>query len=362
MEETKPSLYVTWSLVAVNCALFLFMAADGAGFFDTNGYVPMRWGSNFAPLTLSGDWWRLLSNVFIHYGIFHLGLNMYALASIGAYLEPLMGKVCYLTAYLCCGILASLASLWWHVPPVNSAGASGAIFGLYGIFFALLTTKLIPDAVRNSLLTNTAIFIGYNLIYGIKDGVDNAAHVGGLMSGMAIGYAFWLPLQVEQLRFMRGWIYPGIIAMTAAGVVIFLKAHPESQETRMEVLAELHEAGFPDFKQFNALLNQISEYDQKAIADLANKNMTANDFSTLLETVSYPAWDKAQGLLNEMENMQVSESAKQKVGLLRKYLKVRKKQAQLIEEYNRTNDSSLIPLMQKSSVVLNELQEKIRAL
>lgn len=362
MEETKPNLYATWSLVAINCAIFIFMIANGAGFFETNGYVHMRWGSNFAPLTLSGDWWRLLSNIFIHYGILHLALNMYALVSIGVYLEPLLGKVRYLAAYLCCGVFASLASLWWHVPAVSSAGASGAIFGLYGIFFALLTTKLIPEVARNSMMANTAIFIGYNLFYGIKDGVDNAAHIGGLVSGLAMGYAFWLPLQVENMRSIRSWIHPGLVAITAASAFLFLKTHPESQEQRVEVLAELHEAGFQDFKKFNDHLNEISDYDQKAIADLTNENLSPSEFSKLLKEVSYPAWDKAHSLLNEMEKMQVSDNNKQKVVLLRKYLKVRKKQAQLIQEYNYTRDSSLIPLMQKSSSVLTELQEKMRDL
>ncbi|MEJ7610097.1 MAG: rhomboid family intramembrane serine protease [Ferruginibacter sp.] len=105
---------------------------------DPNGTVHIKWGSNYGPLTLSGDPWRLITNVFIHFGIIHLAMNMYCLYIIGSYLEPMLGKTKFITAYLCTGILASLTSLWWHNESVNSAGASGAVFGLYGLFWRCL--------------------------------------------------------------------------------------------------------------------------------------------------------------------------------------------------------------------------------
>src|SRR5580698_9586542 len=73
----------------------------------------------------------------------------------------------------------------------SSAGASGAIFGMYGVFLALLTTNLIDKVRRTALLASIGIFVGYNLLYGTKSGVDNAAHVGGLISGILIGYIFF---------------------------------------------------------------------------------------------------------------------------------------------------------------------------
>ncbi|MCE5316129.1 MAG: rhomboid family intramembrane serine protease [Parachlamydia sp.] len=363
MDKTnEPNLCATYSLIVVNILIFMLMLADGAGFFDIDGHVHMRWGSNFAPLTLTGDWWRLISNIFIHFGPIHLAMNMYALYSIGIFLEPMLGKVKYLTAYFCAGVFASLASLWWHVPPVNSAGASGAIFGLYGLFFALLTTRLIPEVTRNSLMANTAIFIGYNLFYGIKDGVDNAAHIGGLLSGMVIGYALVLPLLVEKLQVLRKWIQPGIVAVTAAAAFLFLKTHLESQKMRDAVLATLENSRYPDFKKFNEQFQAISEYDQKAVADLANDNLSPKEFSELLKNVSYPAWEKAKDLLLEMEQMDVSENAKKKIALLREYIDLRKVQAKLIDSYNRTQNAAFVPMIEKSAVAINNLQDKIKAM
>jgi rhomboid protease GluP len=82
------------------------------------------------------------------------------------------------------GIAASAASLYWN-DYVVSAGASGAIFGLYGVFLALLLFKVVSAQVRQQLLTSIMLFVGFNLLYGIKDGIDNAAHIGGLLSGFA---------------------------------------------------------------------------------------------------------------------------------------------------------------------------------
>jgi hypothetical protein len=67
--------------------------------------------------------------------------------------------------------------------------ADGAIFGMYGVFLAMLTTNLIEKTARKALLTSIGIFVGYNLIYGLKGGIDNAAHIGGLVGGLVIGYA-----------------------------------------------------------------------------------------------------------------------------------------------------------------------------
>jgi rhomboid protease GluP len=151
----------------------------------------LNWGANFRPMTLEGQWWRLFTACFLHIGILHLLLNMYALLYVGLLLEPYLGKTRFLAAYLISGIAASMTSLWWHDFTI-SAGASGAIFGMYGVFLALLTTNLLDKSVKKALLTSIAVFVGYNILNGLQpnSGIDNAAHIGGLISGLIIGYAF----------------------------------------------------------------------------------------------------------------------------------------------------------------------------
>jgi rhomboid protease GluP len=183
--------YITPILLNLNLAIFVAMVLSGVHFFLPETESLVNWGANFKPVTLAGQWWRLLTCCFIHIGILHLLLNMYALLYIGLILEPYLGKTRFLAAYLLSGVAASMTSLWWHDLTV-SAGASGAIFGMYGVFLAMLTTNLLDKSVKKALLTSIAVFISYNLMNGFKpnSGIDNAAHIGGLLSGLLIGYAF----------------------------------------------------------------------------------------------------------------------------------------------------------------------------
>lgn len=181
--------FITPVLINLNIVIFILMVISGVDIMLPDNESLIKWGGNFRPVTLEGEWWRLITNCFLHIGIFHLLMNMYALLYIGLLLEPYLGRTRFTAAYILTGITASMTSLWWHDLTI-SAGASGAIFGMYGVFLAMLTTNLIEKSTRKALLTSIAVFVGYNLINGIKGGIDNAAHIGGLAGGLLIGYAF----------------------------------------------------------------------------------------------------------------------------------------------------------------------------
>ena len=180
--------YITPILIDLNIFVFLLMVFSGVNFLLPDNESLIKWGANFRPVTLEGDWWRLITNCFLHIGFIHLLMNMYALLYIGLLLEPHLGKIRFLSAYLLTGLIASITSLWWHDLTI-SAGASGAIFGMYGVFLALLTTNLIEKSARKALFSSIGIFVAYNLVNGLKGGIDNAAHIGGLIGGLVIGYA-----------------------------------------------------------------------------------------------------------------------------------------------------------------------------
>ncbi len=182
--------FVTPILIDLNILVFLLMIFSGVNIMLPDTESLLKWGANFRPSTLAGQPWRLLTCCFLHIGILHLLFNMYALLYIGILLEPRLGSWRFGIAYLVTGILSSLTSLYVHELTL-SAGASGAIFGMYGVFLAMLTTNLIEKSTRKPLLTSIALFVGYNLMYGMKGGIDNAAHIGGLVSGIAIGYSFY---------------------------------------------------------------------------------------------------------------------------------------------------------------------------
>lgn len=182
--------FVTPVIVVLNILVFVAMAVTGVSFFMPSNESLLLWGANFRPVTIEGEYWRLFTSTFLHIGIFHLLMNMYALIYIGLLLEPYLGRVRFLSAYLIAGVSGSVASIFWNDLTI-SAGASGAIFGMYGVFVALLTTKLIEKSARKSLLISIGVFVLYNLANGLNGGIDNAAHIGGLLSGLVIGYTFY---------------------------------------------------------------------------------------------------------------------------------------------------------------------------
>ncbi|WP_214071310.1 rhomboid family intramembrane serine protease [Mucilaginibacter sp. dw_454] len=182
--------FATSLIIDINLAIFIIMALSGLGFMTFSGDDLLKLGANYRPYVIDGQYWRLITNMFLHGGFMHVFFNMYGLLFVGIFLEPLLGRNKFVLTYLITGIIASFASILWH-PNTVSVGASGAIFGMYGIFFALLTTSLFPKDFQKSFLISTSFFIGYNLLYGLTGGIDNAAHIGGLVSGFVIGYILY---------------------------------------------------------------------------------------------------------------------------------------------------------------------------
>jgi membrane associated rhomboid family serine protease len=182
--------YVTFALIAVNVAVFLAMVANGVDFLRPSGWDLVKWGGDFKPLTTNGEWWRLITSMFLHIGIIHIAFNMYALFQVGRYLEPVLGRWRYLCAYFGTGIAASLLSLWFHADNSVGAGASGAIFGLFGLLLALVTTDLFPKQYAKEMRSNILTLLIVNLFLGWQLGLDNAAHIGGTATGLAFGYAY----------------------------------------------------------------------------------------------------------------------------------------------------------------------------
>jgi rhomboid protease GluP len=217
----SPSFPITIALVAINTLVFIVTLIAGAEWLIPVGKMQIAWGSNFGPYTTDGEWWRLFTSVFIHFGIAHLVLNMIALVMFGPLVERLYGSVNYLLIYLLAGIAGSLASLSWR-PEINSAGASGAIFGILG---ALLAAQLRaggtfpPDILRP--MRNTALlFLAWSVYAALKyKGIDNAAHLGGLAAGFLLGLVAGRPVTGES-SYSRGDMRRSIQLVPAAAVIL----------------------------------------------------------------------------------------------------------------------------------------------
>ncbi|QIX60274.1 rhomboid family intramembrane serine protease [Hymenobacter sp. BT18] len=185
----RPGYFVTPILLVANLAVFLLMAASGVNVWEPRGAELAAWGSNFSPLVPTQPW-RLLSCLFVHAGPAHLLLNLGALLLLGLLAEGKVGSGRWGLAYLVSGLGGSLASLWWHTRGINSVGASGAIFGLYGLLLALLLTRALPVTRedRGGIIGLLLYFALGSLVGGLEGAnTDNAAHIGGMLTGIFVG-------------------------------------------------------------------------------------------------------------------------------------------------------------------------------
>jgi membrane associated rhomboid family serine protease len=197
---------VTKSLVAINVLVYLAELAQGSGVNANSGSI-FQHGALFGPAVAQGDWWRLLTSAFLHYGPLHLGLNMLALWWFGSVLEEFLGRGRFLLVYLVSGLAGSAGALI-DQPTAVTVGASGAIFGILGAMLILEYQR------TGTLLGNAFILIAVNLAFTFS--VPNIA-VGGHLGGLAGGLVSILVLS----RFGRGHAVYGRVGLTGvAGVVL----------------------------------------------------------------------------------------------------------------------------------------------
>jgi rhomboid protease GluP len=217
----ESSIGLTQIIFGINAAVFLGMALSSSTVMDFPGRELVAWGANAGALTISGEWWRLLTNVFVHGGLLHIAFNMWCLWNLGALCESLYGRWTYATIYLICGVGASLASAAWH-PYIPSVGASGAIFGLAGALIAAfkLGEFSVPRAALSGTLRSLGAFVVYNLIFGFAlPGIDNTAHIGGLVTGLIVGALIALIAPQQDQAPRRVAVFLVVILALAGGAI-----------------------------------------------------------------------------------------------------------------------------------------------
>jgi rhomboid protease GluP len=283
--------FFTPILIYVNIFIFLVMVFSGVDAFFPDGMTLLKWGANFPLVTPNGESWRLLTNCFLHFGIMHLMTNMYALLYIGLLLEPNIGRTRFIIVYLMTGIAASATSLFWN-DMVISAGASGAIFGLYGFFFVMLLAGPVKKPAQKKWLVSMIVFIIYNIYYGFKtEHIDMAAHIGGLLSGVFAGLIFIPSLKKPGSAGMK-------IATVGTFVIVILLA---------------------SFSILNSLKSDLPEYSKEIIAyDINNQKLnnifdklqtssSDEEIMSLMDSVIY-YWDKNKKLLLQLDSLQLPEN------------------------------------------------------
>ena len=196
---------VNLAIMAANAAVFLFLETRGS---TEDSRFMIASGALFWPAVIgNGEYWRLLTAVFMHFGMEHLANNMLLLFVLGDNLERALGKVKYAIFYLSCGVGANMVSMAveiWQGENVVSAGASGAIFGVIGgLLYAVIVNR---GRLEDLNARQMAILAAFSLYHGFTSrGVNNVAHVAGLVMGVVMGIILY-----RKPRRKTGWMEENI--------------------------------------------------------------------------------------------------------------------------------------------------------
>jgi rhomboid protease GluP len=223
----------TYILLAINIAVFGWMVLHGVSAKDPTTAQLIHYGATNAYLVLAGQWWRLLTATFVHVGLLHIATNMWCLWNLGLLGEPLLGPAGLIVVYLITGIAGNLLSLFYNVLYHDGisvgAGASGAVFGIAGILIILLSNKKLPipafelHRLRRSVIQFAALnlIIGFGANFTSIVRIDNHAHIGGFLSGLALG----VPLVPRMTSGRTRYLQRQKLTFTAAAFLLFLFAY-----------------------------------------------------------------------------------------------------------------------------------------
>jgi len=288
-------------LILLNLVFFLTTLLSGG--FSIN--ILLRLGAKYGPLIVSGEWQRLLLCMFLHGSIWHLFFNMYALYNLGRLAEGVYGAKKFFIIYIITGMGGSLLSLVMNYANV-SVGASGAIFGLAGALFA--SGLKYRNTSLNRMAINLLPFILINLLFGfVTPVVDNGAHIGGLISGMLLGYLVspgesWSSWKRKAEEILQ-WVMMIFIAVSVVTFFIPNSFHKSSVDlvisfhNRMQNYIWVAQNGIPPSVD---LIEDLQAPDREA-KEIKNKMLEyeiENDFMVWRNKVL----KKYKGLIYEKEN------------------------------------------------------------
>jgi membrane associated rhomboid family serine protease len=218
---------VTSAIIGINALVFLAMAFTGSSPVEPNIPDLIKWGANDGLVTLVAQPWRMLVSNYVHIGIIHIALNMWCLWNLGILAEQIFDRWTYFLTYTFCGIMGSLVSIVLH-PIRVGAGASGAIFGMAGALISALYLGHLPvhPSALKATLKSLLSFAGYNLFFGaVVPAIDNSAHIGGLVCGLAMGAALapHLTSPPDERSTWNRWIF--ILAALLFAAAYYLARH-----------------------------------------------------------------------------------------------------------------------------------------
>ena len=233
-------LRVTPFIIGMNVAVFAAMVLRGVSPLQPKSDELLEFGANFGALVvIEQEWWRPLTAMFVHIGVVHLLVNMYSLWNVGGFVERLLGKPLFAAVYLLTGLAGSFASVMWR-PSSISAGASGAIFGLFGVVigFTFRAREQLPPTTVQSLRSSIVATLAFNLLFALSTPfLDHAAHLGGLCVGVLAG-VMATASALERPGQRASWGSQAIVLATVVGLGVLAETrtrHRKNLEWELHV-------------------------------------------------------------------------------------------------------------------------------
>jgi len=358
LNAATPRVIVTPALLAANIGMFLVMAALGIHILGARADEYLRFGANFAPLTTNGEWWRLMSSTFVHLGILQLAFNLWALWDCGRLAERLFGNLWFAFVYLFAGVAGSLASMMWN-PQAISMGASGAVFGVLGALLAytMLQRGSVPPEVMNRLRVSTSVFVTYSLFYGFaQNGIDNAAHLGGLAGGFIMGSITARPLDLQTRR--AGNARRAFFAATFAAVLVTaaVRLMPDTGRIYRQAIDLQNQ-----IEVFSAEDKRLSLAFQSIVDQTRTAKLSDDDALKELRVKILPAWDEAVARLARVE-LDAKAPARKDYELLLRYAVAHrdmiKAVADTLEAGDTEHEKKVAELRMQAESALKQYQER----
>jgi rhomboid protease GluP len=330
LRQVTPHAPVMPVIVALNVTVYLVMVAFGVPAFSPDAASVLRWGANFGPRTLGGEPWRLLTSMFLHFGAIHVGMNMLALWNAGGLVERIFGSLRFGVAYLVAGLAGALASLLMH-PYTVSAGASGAVFGVYGALGGFLVRQrgAIPPGALRRLSRVATGFVGYNLLFGFSHpNIDVAAHVGGLLGGAVAGYGLGRPLVLGRRLAPGRALAFGVAALLAIGASLSRLPRPPDFDERIAEFGKLE----------SITVDIYGGLVKKAQADA----LTDGDFAQAIEQDVLPSWRKLRALVAKSSSEHWPKRQRQILDAMARYVAERDASWVELESALRAEDADRV--------------------
>ena len=219
----SPKKIIMTKLILLICiVMYIILGINSNNFFNIGINALVNFGGNNLLIVQSGEVWRLISAAFLHVSLIHLLVNMYSLVIIGTQVETFIGKFKFLFVYLISAICGNLLSLIFNEANIVSVGASGAIFGLMGalLYFGYHYRLYLSEAIKTQIIP----VIVLNLLLGFMvNGVDNAAHIGGLIGGYLASMAIGIENKSKTRDKVNGWIVLILLIVFLSYIVFFVK-------------------------------------------------------------------------------------------------------------------------------------------